>query len=201
MHRVGMYFLISFAVAILISVAGGAQEAKNPTTVRVPLSANSFAVSDSLPPLKDPATIDQIKEYLRLSGDLDSYRARWIAAVDKNRSVGAPYWPESFWIAVKDELQKTDLMPMYNELFQHGISRELMQEVLDAYHRLGADHFRGSPECYKLGDAELKMTADMERIKLAKTQEAIFKVYAVYKPQIKAARAHYLAEHPDWADK
>jgi hypothetical protein len=201
MHRVGKHILISFASAALIPVAGVAQEAQKPTVVRVPVSATAPDVLDSRPPLKDPATIDQIKEYLRLSGDLDSFRARWIAAVDKNRSIGAPYWPESFWTAVKEELQKTDLMPMYIALYQHGISRELMQEVLDAYQRLGPDHFRGSLECHKLGDAELKMTADMDRIKLAKTQEAIFKVYAVYKPLIKAARARYLADHPEWVDK
>jgi hypothetical protein len=27
------------------------------------------------------------------------------------------------------------------------------------------------------------------------------KVYAIYKPQIKAARARYLVEHPGWIDR
>jgi hypothetical protein len=45
------------------------------------------------------------------------------------------------------------------------------------------------------------MMADIDKLKLAKTQEVLTKVYAVYKPQIKAARARYLAEHPDWVDK
>jgi len=201
MCKARKYFLTGLAGVALISIAGASQEIQKPTTGRVAVAATSTGVSDSLPPLEDPATVDQIKEYLRLSGDLDSFRVRWIAAVDKSRSIGAPYWPESFWTAVKEELRRTDLIPMYITLFQHGLSRELMQEVLDAYHKLGADHFRGSPECYKLGDAELKMASDMDRIKLAKTQEAILKVYAVFKPQIKAARARYQIEHPDWVDK
>jgi hypothetical protein len=45
----------------------------------------------------------------------------------------------------------------------------------------------------------------MERLKLAETQAVILKIYAAYKPQIKAARARYLANiqtgktnnHPD----
>jgi len=149
----------------------------------------------------DAATIGQIHEYLQLSGDLDSFRLRWIAAVDKNRSIGAPYWPESFWAALKEEMQKADLMPMFVILYQHGISTSLMQEVLDTYHMLGTANFRGSPACFKLGDAELAMTADMDRLKLVKTQEVLNKVYTAYKPPIKAARLRYQADHPDWVDK
>jgi hypothetical protein len=94
-----------------------------------------------------------------------------IAAVDGNRAKGAPYWPESFWTALKEEMKNTDLMPMFITFHQHGISTELMQEVIDSYHRLRAAHFQGSPECFKLGDAELSMSADMDKLKLAKTLE------------------------------
>ncbi|HXR39371.1 MAG TPA: hypothetical protein VN776_09775 [Terracidiphilus sp.] len=201
MHKLGKCFLAGLAAVALIPIAGASQEEQKPTTTSVPVSAAPAGVSDSLPPMEDPATVDQIKDYLRLSGEIDSFRASWIAAVDKNRSIGAPYWPESFWTAIKEEMQKTDLMPMYIVFYQHGISRGLMHEVLDAYQRLGADHFRGSPECFKLGDAVSLMSADWERIKLAKTRETISRVYAVYKPQMKAARARYLAEHPGWVDK
>jgi hypothetical protein len=76
-----------------------------------------------------------------------------------------------------------------------------MQEVLDAYRERGRDHFQGSPECFKLGTAEAALQGQMERLKLAETQAVILKTYAAYKPQIKAARARYLAEHPDWKDK
>ncbi|MEO6804912.1 MAG: hypothetical protein ABI286_12480 [Edaphobacter sp.] len=37
--------------------------------------------------------------------------------------------------------------------------------------------------------------------RLAETLGAIRKVYVGYKPQIAAARAKYLVEHPDYADK
>ena len=68
-------------------------------------------------------------------------------------------------------MQKTDLMPMYITLFQHEISRELMQRVLDAYKRFGADHFTESLECIELGGAELSMKADADKLTLAKTLE------------------------------
>jgi hypothetical protein len=150
----------------------------------------------TLAPPKNPATVEQIREYLRLSGDMDSFRARWIAAVDKNRSIGAPYWPESFWTNIKAEMGKTDLMPMYVTLYQHGISKDLMQEVLNTYHLVGATLFKLSPAAYKLNVAQQAMADDTNKLTLAKTLEVIQKVYAIYKPQIEEARARYLAEHP-----
>ena len=156
---------------------------------------------DSTPAVQDPATEIQIREYLRVSGEMDEFRKSWISAVDKNRSIGAPYWPESFWQGVKDEMLKTDLVPMYSSLFQRGVSRELMQEVLNAYRERGRDHFKGSPECLKLGSAMGPLKGEYEKLKLAETQTVIAKVYAEYRPQIKAARARYIAEHPEWKDK
>jgi hypothetical protein len=185
------------AIALIVAYADGriAQQ-----------SGPSFAKStsdagDSPPAPRDAATEAQIREYLRVSGDADEFRKSWIAAVDKNRSIGAPYWPESFWQAVKDEMQKTDLVPMYVTFLQHGVSRELMQEVLDAYRVRGRDHFQGSPECFKLGTAVAAVQGEFEKLKLAETQAVILKVYAQYKPQMKAARARYLSDHPDWKDK
>jgi len=76
-----------------------------------------------------------------------------------------------------------------------------MQQVLDAYRVRGAEHFQGSPECFKLGTAVAAVQGEFEKLKLDETQAVVSKVYAEYKPQIKAARARYLAEHPDWKDK
>ncbi len=192
--------LILFAIAGIVGTAC-AQNKQLPQSIQISISATSADNSASLPPLKNPATEDQIHQYLQLSGDLDSFRLRWIAAVDKNRSIGEPYWPESFWTAIKAEMQKTDLMPMFITVYQHGVSKELMQQVIDTYHTLGAAHFQGSPACFKLGEAQVSMMADINKLKLTKTQEVLNKVYAVYKPQIKAARARYQADHPDWVDK
>lgn len=201
MKRAVFCLQIIFATAGLLGGTVRAQDHRATRIARAPASPVTPDLSASLPPLKDAATDDQIREYLRLSGDLDSFRLRWISALVKNRSIGEPYWPESFWVALKTKMQKTDLMPMFITLYQHGISKDLMQDVLDAYHTLGPAHFRGSPACFKLGSAELAMSPDMDRLKLAKTQEIFAEVYTVYKPRIKAARARYLAEHPDWIDK
>ncbi len=200
MNKLLSYRLILLAIAGIVNTAC-AQNKQSAPSVQVSIVPASSANSPSLPPLQNPATEEQIHEYLRLSGDLDSFRLRWIAAVDENRSIGEPYWPESFWTAIKAEMQKTDLMPMFITVYQHGVSKELMQKVIDTYRTLGTAHFQGSPACFKLGDAQLAMMPAIDKLKLAKTQEVLAKVYAVYKPQIKAARARYLAEHPDWVDK
>src|ERR1039458_3072462 len=130
MNRAMRHPLIAFAVACCLQGTALAQVQRSPATASVPVSPLSWAPV-TLPPLKDPATVDQIREYLRLSGDLDSYRTRWIATSHKERSKGErQYWPESFWTDVKAEMGKTDLMPMFIAWYQHGVSRDLMQEVL-----------------------------------------------------------------------
>jgi hypothetical protein len=170
------------------------------TQQTAPSLRNSVSDTADLPPtLKDPASEQQVREYLRLSGTAEEFRESWIASVDKNRSDGAPYWPESFWQAVKDEMQKTDLTPTYVALFQRGVSRQLM--VLEFYREQGRDHFRGSAECTRLGAALFPVQSLMEKLKLEKTQSVVMKVYAEYKPQIKTARIRYLAEHPEFKDK
>jgi hypothetical protein len=189
-----------FAITILLPWTGYAQGNQAPGIVSTTLPP-ATPDEELLPPLKDPATVEQIREYLRLSGDMDAYRLRWIAAVDKNRSIGAPYWPESFWTSLKKEMQDTDLMPMYVVLYQHCITREFMREVLDAYHRQSAEEFQRSQVRFKLYEALSQQNAVMNKLTLAKTQEVTMKIYTIYKPQIKAARARYLAEHPGWVDK
>ncbi len=137
------------AIVLIVAYADGS----NAQQTGPSFTKSTSDVADSTQAIPDAATEAQIREYLRVSGEVQKFRDSWIAAVDKNRSIGAPYWPESFWQAVKDEMQKTDLVPMYVTLFQHGISRNLMQQVLDAYRVRGADHFQGSEECFKLGTA------------------------------------------------
>jgi len=187
-----------FCTILLMAVCVGLVPAQQ----AVPPSANSTSdIADAPSTIQDPATEAQVREYVRVSGEADEFRKSWIAALEKNRSNGAPYWPESFWQAVRDEMQKTDLLPMYVTLFQHAVSRELMQEVLDGYRERGREHFTGSPECFKLGAAVTAHQSEWEKLKLAQTQAVVSKMYAEYKPQIKAARARYMAEHPDFKDK
>jgi hypothetical protein len=176
-----------------------APETPNVAALLAPLGDPNVAAS--VAPLSDPATVDQIHEYLRLSGEMDAFRARWIAALDKNRPKGAPYWPEVFWTAVKAEMQKKDLTPAYIVVLQHGVSRGLMQEVLDTYHMVGATLFVISPAGFRLRSAEAAVASETNKVWLAETLEVIQRVAAAYSPEIKAARAKYLAEHPGYVDK
>ena len=187
--------LLYFALIGLAQIAAQGQT-QEPIVVQV-----EVANPTSLPALQRPATPSQIREYLSQSGELDAYRLRWIAAVDKNRSVGAPYWPESFWRSIKASMQSADLLPMYITWYQHTVSEEVMQRVLAAYKANGAAHFQGSPACFELGAAQLPFQPEMDKLTLANTLAVIQQVYAVYKPQIKAARTTYLAAHPDYVDR
>ena len=43
--------------------------------------------------------------------------------------------------------------------------RDVMKEVLDTYHALGAEHFKECPLASGTGDAELALSADMDKLK------------------------------------
>ena len=103
MVRSAQYFPAVLVLAAYVSVAGISQNAPAAPAAGLSQQTGSSDASDSLPSLPDPATVGQIREFLRLSGDMDSLRLRWIAALDKNRAIGAPYWPESFWTAIKED--------------------------------------------------------------------------------------------------
>jgi hypothetical protein len=75
MQRVISYPVITFAISGFLLGTGYAQDKQAPRIVRAPVSQTSPDLSAGFPPLKDPATIDQIREYLRLSGDLAVTRA------------------------------------------------------------------------------------------------------------------------------
>jgi hypothetical protein len=96
----------------------------NPTISK---SAIQSTQPNGLIPIENHATEEQIRKYFDLSGEVNLQRQRWIVALDKNRSHGAPYWPESFWKDMKLEMQKFDLAPGYIGLYQHYISKETMQ--------------------------------------------------------------------------
>jgi hypothetical protein len=187
------------ALAVCFAGAAVAQNKLAATGTGTATAPGLTGAVNSFVPLRDPASAEQIEEYLRRSGDMDAFRLRWVVALEKNRAQGAPWWPESFWTAMKDEMEKTDLLPMYITLFQHDISREQMQKVLDSLRRRGADRFRASKEFAKLVDPNLGLETDMERLKRAKTQEVLNRVYAEFKPQLTAARLKYESEHPEVA--
>ena len=186
---------------IVLTGALNAQNGKIAVDVTPYIDLPFSSASQQFPPLSNGASVDQIGDYLKVSGELETYRESWIIAVDKNRSIGAPYWPEAFWSTVKEQMKSVDLQPLFIIFLQHAVSKDLMDEVLDTYRTLGRDHFQGSPACFKLGAATVAAQPDFDKLRLAYTQAVIFKVYEQFKPQIKTAHAKYMAEHPDWKDE
>lgn len=126
--------LVAIAIVMLPSPILRGQQSKPPAFAKPSIQ---FAPSNQLAPIDNHASEKQIRTYLQLSGELNDYRQRWIAAVDKNRSIGAPFWPESFWTDLKADMQKFDLIPTYITLYQHCVSQPSMQNVIDAYKSLG----------------------------------------------------------------
>jgi hypothetical protein len=200
--RSSLFSAIAFCAGLGVSSYARSQTQQPPNIVQVPIGHFAKDPSSTLTQLPDAATPQQIREYLTLSGEVESFRDRWIAAFDQNRleGKGAPYWPDAFWEALREEMQHVDLVPMFVELYQHGLSKQLMQEVLDTYHANGVDHFKGSPACFKLGAADAALSDDMDKLKLAETTAVLNRVYIAWKPKIKEARAQYLAAHPDFKD-
>jgi hypothetical protein len=196
-------FLRLVLCVIVVSFPGACRAQDKPAqqTARTPATQTLPDLLSSLTPLKNAATDEQIREYLYWSRAVDDYRTAWIAGVDNNRSHSKPYWPETFWADIKTEMQNTDLVPMFVIWYRHTISRQLMDKVLDAYHKLGRDHFPGSPMCTEMGNAESPMKAQWDQLTVLMTRQVIAKVYTADKPQIDAARARYLAEHPGWKDQ
>lgn len=192
--------LVICAMVVSCPGAGLAQDKPAQQTARTSPAPTLPDLLRSLTPLKNAATDEQMREYLYWSRAVDDYRTAWIAGVDNNRSHSKPYWPESFWTDIKTEMQNTDLAPVFAVWYRHTISKELMDKVLDAYHKLGREQFHGSPVCTEMGNAESPMKAQWDELTVLMTRQVIAKVYAADKPQIDAARARYIAEHPGWKD-
>jgi hypothetical protein len=150
--------------------------------------------------IEHPLTVEQVREFLKLSGAGEIYRTGWMSSLEANRAKGEPYWPESFWNDLHEEMQKTDLAPMVLELYTPFISSEMMQSA-NAYLRTHSmSQFAATPLGTKF--CKLQQAADVnsqaETLKL--TQATFMRVYERDKPQIKAAREKYLAAHPDYKD-
>ena len=189
--------ILAVASALAAPVALPAQT----RTIVIKSSKTVALPTPALSALSNAATAAQIREYVALSGELDAYRARWVAALDGNHSLGAPYWPESFWTAMKTSMEQVDLLPMFTTWFQHTVTQDLMQQIIATYRSQGADHFQGSPACFALGATQVPLRSEMDKLTLANTLAVLDEVYDTHKPEIKTARAAYLAAHPDYKDQ
>ncbi len=167
-----------------------------------PQNDPSAAVNEllqSMTPVKNAATDDQIREYLQWSHVVEDYKSAWIAGVDKNRARSQPYLPDSYWTDIKTEIQDTDLAPAFTVWFKHTVSSDLMDKVLDAYLKLGKN-FPGSPMCIELGKAQSPMGDQWNQLTVLLARQAIAKVNLADKAKIDDARAKYAAEHPGWRE-
>jgi hypothetical protein len=164
-------------------------------------SDHSQTLSITVPkPPADAATVDQFREYLTLTGVGEEWRARWIAAVDMNRSKMPPYWPDSFWSDVKDEMRKTDLAPVIWSSYWKAFSKEMMQQVNDGIRTAGLQTFAASPLGGKFSAAWDSRSKEADEARLLLTQTTLQRVYDRHTSEIKEARAKYIAEHPGYKD-
>ena len=193
-------FISILCAALTVCAHSGAQQSQQTKTIVVQRATPAVGV-DERPVLPEhPATVEQFREYLKLSGVGEIWRAGWMEALEANRPKGEPYWPESFWTDVRDEMQKTDLAPFILEVYSPYISGDMMDAVNAALRKESLSEFATTP----LGSQFCRLWDNGQeagkKATLNLTLEISERVYERHKVEIKAARAKYLAEHPDWKD-
>jgi hypothetical protein len=166
-------------------------------TQQVTVSSSSQSQVD-LP--ANPITEAQVREFLRLSGSGEVYRQSWMAALEKNRSKGEPYWPESFWSDLHDAMLHTDLAPMVLGLYQPYISGPMLQSVNDALKTKTVAELAATPLGAEFCKLQQEADAGHDAATMKMTQEILMRVYEKDKSEIKAARAKYIAAHPGYKD-
>lgn len=158
-------------LAILLGAAPLSIFAQSPA----PLPSGGSA---SIAPPSDPATEDQIREYLSLI-HVDKLAHEMLAKqVDAMQTTSASYYPTAMWDDFRDEFAKIDVGAPYVKIYQKYLSREDMAAIL-AFYR--------SPSGKKLLDAQTPAIADAQKVLGAEGREIGERVVAKYKEQIEAA--------------
>ena len=191
--------IVRLVVWIALVCTAGAGYAKDKKTPANEPSAALNELLQTMTPVKNAATDDQIREYFHFSHVIEDYKVAWMSGVDKNRARSAPYLPDSYFADVKTEIQDTDLAPAFSAWFKHTVSSELMDKVLDAYLKLGRN-FPGSPMCIEIGKAQAPMGDQWNQLTLLLARQVMAKVNMADKAKIDEARAKYAAEHPGWRE-
>jgi len=123
-----------------------------------------------------------------------------LRSLDENRQLGAPYWPESFWTDVQEAMKTQDLATMVFFVYSDTYSYETMEEVNSLLSKGGREAYLASPVgaafCAKWDARQ----AEGKKATQALTLQVLNEVYEKHKTEIKAARAKYLAAHPDYKD-
>jgi hypothetical protein len=176
--------------------------------LNLPLSSFCQQASESKPVIidrktlpDDATTVDQFRDYLQLSGIGDQWRARWISAVDMNRSKGAPYWPESFWVDLKSEMRKTDLAPFVRAVYGDTFSTETMHQVNITLKEQGIQGLLSTALGQKFCADWATKEQSAQAAVLGLTQATIQHVYNEHRAEIQVARAKYIEEHPGYRDR
>jgi hypothetical protein len=196
MRQAWIVRLASCVILVACCCNGIAKEKNNPQNDP---SAALNNLLQTMTPVKDAATDDQIREYFQFSRVIEDYKAAWIGGVDKNRARSQPYLPDSYFADIKTEIQDTDLAPPFTVWFKHTVSRDLMDKVLDAYLKLGKN-FPGSPMCIEIGKAQAPMGDQWNQLTVLLARQVVGKVNAADKVKIDDARAQYAAAHPGWRE-
>lgn len=171
-------------------------------TVSVPASAGvRLQQSAQANSAEAEATVEQFREYLRLSGVGEIWRASWIAALDPNwKRVAAPYWPASLENDMREEMQNTDLAPAVWLVYHSYFSKSRMAEINVLLRDKGVEGYLASPVgrdfCRDWALHEDEGHQEIQRL----TAEVLTRVYERDKPVVQAARAKYMKEHPDYKD-
>ncbi len=197
MHQTWILRLVIFAIFIFSIPTCFAKGKKAP---RVDPSAAVNELLQSMTPVKNAATDDQVREYFQFSHVVEDYKTAWIAGVEKSRSRSQPYLPDSYWADIKTEIQDTDLAPAFTVWFKHTVSSGLMDKVLDAYLKLGKN-FPGSPMCIEIGKAQSPMGDQWNQLTVLLARQVMAKVNLADKAKIDDARAQYAAAHPGWREQ
>jgi hypothetical protein len=150
--------------------------------------------------IEQPLRVEQVREFLKLSGAGEIYRSGWMASLAANQAKGEPYWPESFWNDLRDEMRKTDLAPMVLELYMPFISDEMMQSANEYLRTHSMSQLAATPLGAKFCKLQQEADVNSQAETLKLTQATFMRVYERDQPQIKAAREKYLAAHPDYKD-
>jgi len=145
-------------------------------------TAPASTSDEHIGPPAHPATEDQIREYLALTGVSRAAHTLMATMVKGMRATSAPYYPASLWDDMDAEFQKLDLVAIYVPVYQRYLSEDEMRDVIAFYH---------SPSGQKLLSVQGFLTRDGQEIMQTKGGEIGAAVYARHKDEIEAAKKQY----------
>lgn len=194
---------------LVVTLAGcSAAAAQSPSPAdSAPVPHNKVELVKEDPPQAEtvsvvhPVTVEQVREYFALMKADEIYRTGWLTALDMNRSKGAPYWPESFWVDLPHEMQTADLAPSLASVYQRVISAEMMETAIAALRKQSVADFAATPFGANFCKLQQSTDADGKVATLALTQTTFMSVYARHKVEIDDLRRKYAAEHPGWVER